>query len=315
MPKKKFKVGTRGSRLAVAQTGWVLDLLKKNNPEAEFQLVTITTAGDTDRISSLEHIGGSGVFTKKIESELLDGSIDIAVHSAKDLPSVMTEGLMIGAIPPRESCEDVWVSRLAASIANTARNSIVGTGSPRRRAQLLYLRPDIRVKDIRGNIETRLKKLARGEYDAIIMARAGLKRGGLDYNIHEVLPPAEFVPAPGQGALLVQIRTGDKDAAGVTAPLNDSISRRCLMIERKLLEILKAGCAAAVGGWARLETDEITLTTELRLTAVVLDKDGKTRLYVDGSIAPDQPDEILINRVADRLIAEGAREIIANYDE
>jgi len=315
MADKIIKVGTRGSKLAVTQAGWALSLLARKNPGIRFELETITTTGDTDHTSSLEKIGGTGVFTKKIEAELLAGSVDMAVHSAKDLPSVMTEGLAIGAIPVRESCEDVWISRLASSVANTARNSVVGTSSPRRRAQLLYMRPDLRIKDIRGNIETRLRKLTDGEYDAIIMARAGLKRADLDHNIHEILDPVHFVPAPGQGSLLVQIRGDDQKAAEYAAPINDPLSLRCLLIERKLLEILKAGCSAAVGGWARLERDEVTLTTELKLTAVVLDKNGKTRLYIDESIDPEQPDDKLVTLVTDKLISQGAIKIIESYNE
>ncbi|MEW5925455.1 MAG: hydroxymethylbilane synthase, partial [Candidatus Zixiibacteriota bacterium] len=176
--KKIYKIGTRGSKLALAQTTQVMEYLKKLHPDVDFKIEIIKTEGDQDATTALDRMGGVGVFTRKIEQELLDGNIDLAVHSAKDLPSVMTDGLEIGAVPVRESCSDAWISRDGSSIHEIQAGAIVGTGSPRRRAQLLCMRPELTVEDIRGNVDTRLKKVKEGQYDAVLMAHAGLKRSG-----------------------------------------------------------------------------------------------------------------------------------------
>jgi len=211
------KVGTRGSFLALTQTRTVIKQLSEKFPKYEFELVTISTAGDVDRVTALDKIGGIGLFTKKIEHELLDKNIDVAVHSAKDLPSVMTDGLVIGAVPVRFPGEDAWLSRDGLKLAEVPSGTIVGTGSPRRQAQLRHLRPDLEVRDIRGNIETRLRKMKEGPYRAVLMARAGLERGGFADEITELLDPEQFVPAPGQGALAIQIRSGDDRLQEITA--------------------------------------------------------------------------------------------------
>lgn len=307
MAKKIYKVGTRGSKLAVAQTTQVVNRLQKLNPGIELEITTIKTAGDSDTTTSLDQMGGIGVFTKKIETELLAGNIDVAVHSAKDLPSVMTEGLKIGAVPERESCADVWISRDGSSIHEIQPGATIGTSSPRRKAQLLCMRPELNVIDIRGNVETRLKKVNEGKYDATLMAHAGLIRSGHEKSITEILPPDRFIPAAGQGFLLIQIRTDDRAMAECAAAINNHAARRCLVIERLLLEKLKAGCTAAVGGWARLSGNRIILS------AVVLDKNGKTRLYADGNINLDSPNTKLVDKLTDKLFAKGAREIIEGY--
>ncbi|HDL03208.1 MAG TPA: hydroxymethylbilane synthase [candidate division Zixibacteria bacterium] len=304
MPKKIYNVGTRGSKLAVAQTKMVVDSFSKLNPAFTFKIKKIKTEGDSDTATSLERMGGVGVFTKKIEKELLSGAIDIAVHSAKDLPSVMTDGLSIGAVPRRESCADIWISHDGTGIHEIKAGSIVGTSSPRRRAQLLCMRPDLKVSDIRGNVETRIKKVKEGEYDATLMAQAGLIRAGLDKHITEILPPDRFIPAAGQGFLLIQIRADDRAAMEITGSVNHGASHRCLIIERLLLEKLGAGCSAAVGGWARFSGNKILLCS------VVLDKEGKTRLYAEGGIDIETPNKKLVELVAGQLIARGAKAII-----
>jgi hydroxymethylbilane synthase len=308
MPSKKIRIGSRGSKLALIQANLVKKLIESHSNNAEFEINIIKTAGDTDHKSSLEEIGGYGVFTKKIESELLDGTIDIAVHSAKDLPSVMTGGLAIGAVPPREDCRDAWLARNNDTLENIKTGAVVGTSSPRRRAQLLNLRSDLEIADVRGNVETRLKKLQEGRYDALIMASAGLRRTGLDDNITEYLPSGSFIPAPGQGFLAIQIRKDDRTAHEIVKPLNTPEAFRCLSIERLLLEKLQAGCSAAVGGWARISNSKITLTS------VVLDKEGKKRLFREASISIDQSNEILVNPMVDELISLGAKELIEAYE-
>jgi len=308
MTKKKYIVGTRGSKLAVAQTTHIVKDIARRNSNADFDIQTIKTAGDKDTSTSLEQMGGVGVFTKKIEQELLAGKIDIAVHSAKDLPSVMTEGLAIGAVPVRESCADVWISGSGKGIHEIEAGARIGTSSPRRRAQLLCMRPELQVLDIRGNVETRLKKVREGEYDATLMAHAGLIRSGLDKHITEILPPDRFIPAAGQGFLLIQVRADDSTALEVTGRISDSAAIRCLKIERLLLEKLNAGCSAAVGGWARFSGGNILLS------AVVLDKNGHTRLYTDGKINIIASDQELVDKIANQLLRRGAKEIIERYD-
>ncbi|MFZ5979069.1 MAG: hydroxymethylbilane synthase [Candidatus Zixiibacteriota bacterium] len=301
------KVGTRGSFLALTQTRTVIQQLSEKNPELQFELVIINTAGDIDRVTALDKIGGAGLFTKKIEQELLAGNIDIAVHSAKDLPSVMTAGLTLGAVPVRLPGEDAWLSRDGMKLTEVPSGTVVGTGSPRRQAQLRYLRPDLEVHDIRGNVETRLRKMKEGPYQAILMARAGLARAGFSGKITEILDPEKFVPAPGQGALAVQIRAGDLRLRAVTAPLDDPCSRRTLTVERSLLARLQAGCSTPVGGQARLENGHLSLT------AVLLDIAGKTRLFVSHHIDESQPDDVLLERVVNELLSQGAKELLAGY--
>ena len=304
MSQNLVKIGTRGSRLALWQANLIMALLKEKNPGTQFEPVIIKTSGDADRITALEKIGGTGLFTKKIEQELLDKSIDIAVHSAKDLPSVMTEGLVIGAVPDRAPCEDVWLSREGKKLPFISAGSTVGSGSPRRRAQLLHMRPDLLVEDIRGNVETRIRKMREGLYDALLMARAGLERLGLQDVITEILEPDRFVPAPGQGSLVVQVREDDSFCKELTGAINRPGAHRMLAIERMLLARLEAGCSTPVGGWARVEEGQICFT------AVVLDNDGVRRLYVTRKINFKQADETLVDAVVEQLLSEGAGEMI-----
>ncbi|MDD5427399.1 MAG: hydroxymethylbilane synthase [candidate division Zixibacteria bacterium] len=304
MRSKKIRIGTRGSKLALWQTNHVAGLLRDKYPDIEFKPVIIKTAGDTNRVTALDKIGGTGLFTKKIEQALLEGAVDIAVHSAKDLPSVMTAGLAVGAVPGRGPCEDVWLSRDNRKIQDIKPGAVVGSSSPRRRAQLLFVRPDLNGIDIRGNIETRIKKMQSGRYDALVMARAGLVRLGYDNFITTVLPPEDFVPAPGQGLLLVQVRADDEFYKKITQTIDNADARRVLNIERLLLSRLHAGCSTPVGGWAR------RVRQEIYLSAVVLDKSGTKRLYVTHKIDVAQSDDTLVDEVVRRLLAQGAGALI-----
>jgi hydroxymethylbilane synthase len=301
----RIRIGTRASKLAVAQADSIADLIRQKHPDINIELVTITTAGDHDRFSPLNNIGGTGAFTKKIEDELLRRNIDIAVHSAKDLPSKMTDGLIIGAVPTREAYADACVSRDSISLSQIKSGSIIGTGSPRRKALLLNIRPDLAVKDIRGNVETRLNKLAAGQYDALIMSQAGLKRIGLDDKITELLPSDTFIPAPGQGALIVQISRGNEQLQEVLRPINNDDAYRCLKCERLLLEKLEAGCSAAVGGLARINSD-----SDLYIKAVVLDKEGKARLETSGESYRPEDDYNMVSSMVERLFDRGAKGLI-----
>jgi hydroxymethylbilane synthase len=279
-------------------------LLKRHHPEITFEIETITTKGDTDRQSSLEKIGGTGVFTRQLELALLEKQIDIAVHSAKDLPSVMTPGLQIGAVPRREKPNDAWLSKTGLSLEDTKPAGVVGTGSPRRRAMLLNYRPDLEVKDIRGNVPTRLQKMEDGQYDCLIMACAGLKRLNLENKIAQILPLDQFVPAPAQGTLMVQIRENDAASQEIANPINDADSRRCLLAERLLLELLGAGCSAAVGGLAQIENQALTIK------ATVLDKQGKIRLDETGVSEASENDKSMVTDIVKKLIARGADKLI-----
>lgn len=305
MPTRIFRIGTRASRLARAQTGQVADLLSRLKPEIQLETVEITTKGDADQKTALEKMGGQGLFTKQIEKTLLDNEIDIAVHSAKDLPSVMTQNLVLAAVPERESVADAWVSASGTKLADLAAGAVIATGSPRRRAQLLNLNSDIKVEGIRGNVDTRLKKVFDGQYDGIIMAHAGLIRAGLEDRITELLDPETFVPAPGQGALAIQTRVDDEASIALASSIDRPEDHRCIDIERKLLEKLEAGCSTPVGGWARVSGERLCLT------AVVLDRSGQTRLCVEHDIALDEYDDSLVSNVVNRLLQQGARELIA----
>jgi hydroxymethylbilane synthase len=216
----------------------------------------------------------------------------------------MTETLVIAAVPTRAAIEDVLITRDSLSLSDLPPGAVVGTSAPRRRAQLLNRRPDLEVNDIRGNVETRLGKLEAGDYDAVVMARAGLERVGLLPPSARPLSPEEFLPAPGQGALVIQAREGDDTVLPLASAVNDPISRRCLEIERGLLRGLNAGCSAAVGGWARVSE------TKVELDAVVLDIDGKQRLFAHGEIVVGEPDRNLVDMVVRELREHGAEELI-----
>ncbi len=297
------RVGTRASRLAVTQALWVTAHLQQMHPEIDFRIVRISTSGDEDRLQPLEQMGGIGVFTKRIEQALIDNEIDLAVHSAKDLPSVMTNGLVLAAVPEREERADVWLSRDARRLDDTPHGAVVGTSSPRRRALLLSMRPDLSVRDIRGNVETRLEKLHAGDYDALIMAAAGLSRLDMEQFVTHRLPTDKFVPAGGQGALAVQCRASDHAVKDIARTIDCEADHQCVDAERRLMEKLGAGCSAAVGCTAMVSGSDI------RVIAAVLDKRGVNRLQVS------QTDTVanrfdLAARLAGVLIAQGAKDLL-----
>ncbi|MFH2054333.1 MAG: hydroxymethylbilane synthase [bacterium] len=305
MSSATLRLGTRGSRLALAQAHEVAGLLRRQHPDLAVEFITIKTSGDRDQASSLSNMSSVGVFTKTIETALRAGEIDIAVHSAKDLPSTMTEGLILGAVPVRAACEDVLISNSGHTIDSLPDSAVVGTGSPRRRALLLNRRPDLRIKGIRGNLDTRLAKLDSGEYDALVLAKAGLQRLGLEAENYLSLPPDNFVPAAGQGFLAIQAREVDIETQQLLSTIDNREAHRCLEAERLLMAALGAGCAAAVGVWARIEGDL------LQLNAVVLDLVGKRRVEAAASLAAKDRIPELAEQVASDLRAQGAMELIA----
>lgn len=303
MSTTSIRVGTRASRLAMTQALWVVAHLQRAHADVDCRIVRISTSGDENRIQPLEQMGGIGVFTKRIEQALLDDEIDLAVHSAKDLPSVMTEGLVLAAVPVREERADAWLSRDTRRLDDTPHGAVVGTSSPRRRAMLRSIRPDLQVKDIRGNVETRIEKLHSGDYDALIMAAAGLNRLDMDQFITHKLPPGRFVPAGGQGALAVQCRSTDTGTCALAHSINDTNTYTCVITERRLMEKLGAGCSAAVGCTATIDG------STMRLIAAVLDKRGENRLQIDRSAEVSEHVQ-LADAVAAELLSDGAAELL-----
>jgi hydroxymethylbilane synthase len=300
-----LRIGTRGSQLARWQAEWVAEQLRRDGQRIE--LVEIATHGDREPARSIEEIGTRGVFTKAIQRALLAGEVDLGVHSLKDLPTEPVEGLVLAAVPPRESPADVLVSTLAATLEQLPQGAHVGTGSMRRAAQLRHARPDLQVREIRGNVDTRLRKLDEGHCDAIVLAEAGLRRLGLAGRIAQVLPFEVMMPAVGQGALAIECREGDSQARGAVTRLDDPATRAAVLAERALLAHLRGGCMAPVGALAQLDGQA------LRLRAVVLSADGTRRIEardeIPGIAAAGA--ERLGLRVADELVAQGAAELIA----
>lgn len=297
----KLRLGTRGSALARWQAEWVAARLTERGVDVE--LVPITTQGDV-KTGPLSAIGGLGLFTKELQRALLDRQIDLAVHSLKDLPTDPVEGLSLAAVPERESTADVLVSNSVDHLEALPPQARLGTGSLRRKAQLLFARGDLVVEDIRGNVETRLHKLDDGRFDAIVLAEAGLKRLGLAEKIRHVIPRSQMLPAVGQGALGIETRADDAPTRDLLAPLNDDHSHQAVIAERTLLHALGTGCMAPVGALARVESDR------LHLQAAVLAWDGSRR--VTAAATRHMADANELGRVvAEDLLAQGAGDLIA----
>ncbi len=277
------------------------------------ELIFITTSGDAQQVGSIGTIGGQGVFTKEIQRALLDGRVDLAVHSLKDLPTEPVDGLVLAAVPPREVVADVLISQSGKTFAELPAGARIGTGSARRQSQLRHARPELEYLDIRGNVDTRLNKLAAGDYDAIILAAAGLTRLGLAERITQELPREMILPAVGQGALGLETRADDTTTIAALSPLNDSPSHAAVLAERAMLATLRGGCLAPVGGWARFER-----VGTLTLSGTVLSLDGAARLLVHEDADIDLTGEhwpaqaaALGEAVALQLIQSGAERLIA----
>jgi hydroxymethylbilane synthase len=287
--------------LARWQAGWVSARLQE--VAVEVTLVPITTSGDRDQVGPVEQIGTQGVFTKEIQRALIDDCIDLAVHSLKDLPTQVAEGIVLAAVPERESVADVLVSQKYGSFDELPKGAIVGTGSLRRQSQLLYIRRDLQLRDIRGNVDTRLRKLNEGQYDALILAEAGLRRLGRDDRIRQVLPPEIMLPAVGQGALGLETRVDDLSTRAIVARLDHLATHTAVLAERAMLAALHGGCMAPIAAWARLENGSLVLTGR------VLARDGTRKLEASLFDVTDEP-EALGRRVAEELLAQGAAELI-----
>jgi hydroxymethylbilane synthase len=294
-------LGTRGSALARWQAEWIADQLRAHGTPVD--LVLITTGGDVRR-GPIGALGTRGVFTKEIQQALLDEQIDVAVHSLKDLPTEGVEGLVLAAVPPRERPGDALVTPRHARLSDLDAGARVGTGSVRRRAQLLYAQPDLTVCDIRGNVDTRLRQLDEGRYEALILAEAGLIRLGLAHRIAEVLPTSWMLPAVGQGALGLEVRANDGWARACVAALDDAATHAAVAAERTLLAALGGGCLAPIAAWARQVADT------LQLDAAVLDPAGTRRVAAQAGGPPDAWESVGLD-AARQLLAQGAAELIA----
>jgi hydroxymethylbilane synthase len=301
----KIRLATRGSKLAIIQAQLAADALKQRHPEHEFLLQPLTTHGDRHPAMKLTESSREGVFIKELEKALLEGVAELAVHSAKDLPTRETPGLVLAAFLPRADARDVLISRDSATVADLPRGARVGTGSPRRAAQLANLRPDLVTQPIRGNVDTRLRRLEEGVVDALVLAAAGMERLGRLESRHQLLPFDVMLPAPGQGALAIQALEGSV-AAQLAAAVNDWATSRAVRAERALLQRLGGGCLSALGAFAAVQENEI----ELR--AVVLDPTGQQVLRANAAGADDAS---VVEEVASRLVAQGAGSLLAGEAE
>ena len=296
-------IGTRGSALAMAQAKLFARLLQQQCPERSCTLAIVESPADRQPEAPLASIAGEGVFVKQLEGALLDGRIDLAVHSMKDLPVAITEGLIIGAVLEREDPRDALVSRDGVDFDRLKPGASVGTSSLRRRSQLLRRRGDLSLSEIRGNVDTRLRKLDQGKYDAIVVAVSGLKRLGLENRITERLDTSWMLPEPGQGALAVQARTQDDELRGFIGLLDHSPSRACVTAERSFLGALGGGCRVPIAALAEAQDGLLTLQ------GAVVAADGSRQLRESRQGPISDPDRLGADLAAE-LIARGAQSLL-----
>ncbi|RJX19500.1 MAG: hydroxymethylbilane synthase [Desulforudis sp.] len=301
-------VGSRGSALALEQTRQVVVRLKKLFPELNFRVEKIQTTGDNILDVALAKIGDKGLFTKEIEKALLDGQIDIAVHSMKDLPTKLPEGLAIGAILEREDPGDVLISRHGKKLEEFEAGARIGTSSLRRTAQINAFRSDLEIVSVRGNVQTRLRKLEEGKVDAIVLAWAGVSRLGLAGRVTQRLSFAVCLPAVGQGALGVEVREDDTDMMEKLKRIDHADTRAAVLAERALLKCLEGGCQIPIGALARVWDGDLVLE------GLVASLDGKKIARAIDAAALDMPEE-LGQRLAEKLLSMGAREILQELRE
>ncbi|GIK56253.1 MAG: hydroxymethylbilane synthase [Chloroflexi bacterium] len=300
-PTKTIIIGARTSPLALWQTNYVKQKLEEAWPGLVCRLETFVTQGDKTLDKPLPEIGGKGLFTAELEAALMHGRIDIAVHSLKDLPVADTNGLIVGAISPRADARDVLVAREKWTLGNLPLGATVGTSSLRRQAQLLHARPDLNIQSIRGNVDTRLRKVQEGQYDATILAAAGLTRLGLENHIAQYLPLDIMLPAPGQGALAVQCRVEDTTVLSLLAAVEDAETRCCVEAERAFLDGLGSGCSLPVAAYATMPSDKIMLT------GLVAAGDGRRVIEVQGH----GRDPLQLGRkLAEKALAQGAAALL-----
>jgi hydroxymethylbilane synthase len=303
---RPVKIATRQSPLALWQARHVAALLSSRHPGLQVSLVEMTTEGDRFLSAPLSTIGGKGLFVKEIEQSLLDGRADIAVHSLKDMTSMMPEGLMLAAVPEREDPRDAFCSPTGLTLDRLPQGARVGTSSLRRSCILRSRRPDLEIVSLRGNVQTRLKKTKELELAGAMLASAGLKRLGLEREITEVLPPEVSLPAVGQGVLAIQCRTEDAEVRALLAPLEDAVTRVAVTAERALLARLEGGCTVPLAGHATLKDGVV------HLRGFVGQPDGSK--VVRGEVSgPEREAHVLGERLAEELLSRGAREILRDF--
>ncbi|MDR0842866.1 MAG: hydroxymethylbilane synthase [Acidobacteriota bacterium] len=309
-------IGSRGSKLALAQARFTQDALRRLAPEVETRVEIIKTSADRDQITSLRtpsENGGSGVFVKELEQALLRGEIDLAVHSMKDVPTAIAEGLCIAAVPEREIARDVLLiseavlpGGRAASLAELPAGARVGSGSFRRQAQLLALRPDLQILDIRGNVDTRIRKMEQGLYDAVALAYAGLRRLGLQHLISYEFPFAEMLPAPGQGALAIETRADDAFTVSVAAQMNHPDTALAVATERNFLERMGGGCNVPIATYARIDQGALVMDV------LVASPDGR-RMVRNAAVGEPECNQELVAALTGTMLAAGCREILHEF--
>jgi len=306
---KALTVATRAGKLAVAQTEIVCSLLKEVHPDIQLEIKEITTAGDRDRRTALWNLKDTGFFTSALEDALLTGRADFAVHSFKDLPTEQRDGLTIAAVCDRQYAQDcVIAAGSVTSIGQFPHAAKIGTSSPRRAAQLKHLRPDLVPTAVRGNVLTRIRRLREGKFDAVILAHAGIERLGLSDKISFSFDPAQFIPAPAQGALAVQTRTDDSRTSSLIASIDDEKLRTVTFAERKILTTMQCGCHAPVGAFAKITADKI------EITAFISNLDGTNfiRRQITG---PLEDAEHLAEKLANDLLASGGKKILQDLEK
>ncbi len=302
----KYKIGTRGSLLSLAQTNWVISELKKRSPETEFEIVTIKTKGDTDA-RPLFTINQKGIFEKEIDRAVVEKKVDFAVHSLKDVPSELSDDLVLACIPKRESANDIFISKDGSTLQTIKKGSKIGTSSLRRAIQVSRIRPDLIVKPIRGNIETRIRKIDQGEFDAVVLAQAGISRLGLDVKF-EKLSTKDFPPSPGQGAIAIVSRKDNHSLIELLKKIEDLDSRYAVEAERTLSIFVDSGCRFPVGALAEKKGDKLILNV------TVYSVDGSKSINVENTGNFLQAVEIG-KQAASELAEKGVAELAKNWRE
>ncbi len=298
-----LKIATRQSPLALWQANYVKDRLIQLYPALSVELVPMVTKGDVILDTPLAKIGGKGLFVKELETALLNGEADIAVHSMKDVPMQFPQGLGLSVICPREDPRDAFVSNKYRTLNELPQGAVVGTSSLRRQCQLKQLRPDLDIRSLRGNVGTRLSKLDQGDYDAVILASAGLIRLGLRERIASFIEPEISLPAAGQGAVGIECRVDDQEVHQLLAPLADATTTACVLAERAMNNRLQGGCQVPIGGYAVLQNNEI------HLRALVGALDGSAIIRAEGKSAVENGEELGV-QIAEQLLRQGADKIL-----
>lgn len=308
MQKQTLHIATRQSKLALWQANFIKQSLQKKYPGLDVKLLGITTSGDQNQQDSLSKIGGKGLFVKELENALLDKTADIAVHSMKDVPKDLPNGLCIPVIAEREDPRDVFVSNVTHDLSELSSGSVIGTSSLRRSCQLHALRPDIKTQALRGNVDTRLKRLEEGNFSAIILAAAGLIRLGMHEKIQAYLNPDIFIPAVGQGALGIECRIDDEKTRALIQFLNHADTASCVHAERAMNNFLNGSCQVPIAGFATLTKNKITLR------GMVGCPDGSMVLKTQGESDQKNAEE-LGRQLAEELLSQGADEILREFRE